>query len=279
MKKVELSYNEALKAFVISDAELLKINEQQIIPELTLPDSAYDLLHVDHPAENAPTVAFLLGRDGDSYSADWNYVRSIAKSGAKIRFIDYIHPNTELVGCSGLILPGGAFVSPERYYIDPGEEPKLSPRAFAYVVLIRQALKAKMPILGICAGAQMVAGEEMLKLHRNTEHLGSKLAHKSKELNAHRVYIIDPTLKQMLGSWLWTNSRHSECADSDDRLSELKIFAHSEDGCPEAWGNWEKKVLCIQWHPEDEATMGNKAHQKLYNWLAEQATAYKAAEQ
>lgn len=279
MKRVELSYDEALKAFTISDEELLTVNEQQIIPELVLPRSAYKLLHVTPPEYEAPTVGFLLGRDGDAYSADWNYVRSIAKSGVKIRFIDYVHPNTELTGCDGLILPGGAFTSPERYYVDPGEEPKLSPRAFAYVVLIRQALKTKMPILGICAGAQMVAGEEMLKLHRNTEHLGSKLAHKSKELNAHRVYIIDPRLKEMLGAWLWTNSRHTECADEDDSLSELKIFAHAEDGCPEAWGNWEKHILCIQWHPEDGATWGNKKMQKIYDWLASEAKIYQSQQQ
>ncbi|MBR1604730.1 MAG: gamma-glutamyl-gamma-aminobutyrate hydrolase family protein [Alphaproteobacteria bacterium] len=279
MKRVDLTYDEALKAFVISNKEIEKLVKQNIIPELTLPDSAYDLLHVTPPAEDAPIVGFLLGCDGDSYSADWNYVRAIAKSGAKIRFIDHVHPNTELSECSGLILPGGAFVSPERYYTDPGPEPKLSPRAFAYIVLIRQAGKQGIPILGICAGAQMVAGEFGLKLHRNTEHLGGNLAHKSKELNAHKVFITDQSLKEMLGSWLWANTRHSECADSDDSLSELKIFAHAEDGCPEAWGNWEKHILCIQWHPEDGATWGNKKMQKIYDWLASEAKIYQSQQQ
>lgn len=277
MKKVDLKYDEALKAFVISDEQLKRINDNQIIPELTLPDTAYNLLHVDPPAEDAPTVAFLLGRDGDAYSADWNYVRSIAKSGVNIRFIDYVHPNTELTGCHGLILPGGAFVSPERYYTDPGAEPKLSPRAFAYIVLIRQASKQGIPILGICAGAQMIAGEFGLKLHRNTTHLKGKIEHKSKKMDAHKVFMTDPKLKGMLGTWLWANSRHSECADSNDCLSDLKIFAHSEDGCPEAWGNWEKHTLCVQWHPEDEAAWGNKKMQAIYNWLATQAAYYQAS--
>lgn len=271
LKKVELRYNEVLKAFVISDKEIDQLTKQNIIPELVLPDSAYDLLHVPAPTEDAPIVAFLLGRDGDKYSMDWNYARTMALKNMKIRGIDYLHPNTELVGCSGLILPGGAFVSPERYYVDPGPEPKLSPRAFAYITCYRQAVKEGKPVLGICAGAQIAAGEEMLKLHRNTEHLGNKLTHKSKELNAHRVYITDPKLKEMLGSWLWTNSRHSECADEDDSLSNLKIFAHAEDGCPEAWGNWDKHILCIQWHPEDGATWGNKKMQAIYNWLADEA--------
>ena len=276
MKRVDLTYDEGLKAFIISDETLKKINDNQIIPELTLPDSAYRLLHVTPPAEDAPIVGFLLGRDGDSYSADWNYVRAIAKSGAKIRFIDYVHPNTELSECSSIILPGGAFVSPERYYTDPRPEPKLSPRAFAYIVCIRQAIKAEMPILGICAGAQMLAGECGLKLHRNTEHLGGNLAHKSKELNAHKVFITDQSLKEMLGSWLWANSRHTECADEDDSFSELKIFAHAEDGCPEAWGDWEKHILGVQWHPEDEATLGNKKMQAIYDWLASEAKLYQS---
>ena len=276
-RRVELCYNEVLKAFVISDEEIKKLTKQNIIPELVLPDSAYDLLYVPAPTKDAPTVGFLLGRDGDSYSADWNYVRAMAKSGVNIRFIDHVHLNSQLTACDGLILPGGAFVSPERYYTDPGVEPKLSPRAFAYIVCYREAVKAGKPILGICAGAQIAAGEENLKLHRNTAHLGGKLAHKSKEVNAHKVFITDPKLKKMLGvGWLWANSRHSECADSDDSLSGLKIFAHSEDKCPEAWGNWERHILCIQWHPEDEAAIGNPAMQKIYNWLATQTAYYQA---
>ena len=278
MKRVELSYNEALKAFVISDAELFKINEQQIIPDLTLPDSAYRLLHVPAPTEDAPTVAFLLGRDGDAYSADWNYVRSIAKSGVKIRFIDYVHPNTELTGCDGLILPGGAFTSPERYYTDPGEEPKHMPRAFAYIVCIRRAIEMGMPILGICAGAQMVAGECGLKLYRDQSYINGevKIEHKTKEHTAHKVFVSDPILKQMLGSWLWTNSRHNETVVPDDTIpgAELKIFATAEDGVPEAWGCWDKNILCVQWHPEDGATWGNHKMQAIYNWLAQKATVY-----
>ena len=124
----------------------------------------------------------------------------------------------------------------------------------------------------------MVAGECGLKLYRNQSYINGtvKIEHKTKEYNAHKVFVSDPSLKQMLGSWLWTNSRHNESVVPDDAFpgAELKIFAYAEDGCPEAWGNWEKNILCVQWHPEDGATWGNHKMQAIYNWLAKKATEY-----
>ena len=71
------------------------------------------------------------------------------------------------------------------------------------------------------------------------------------------------------------NSRHTEAVMNNDKISDLQIFAAAPDGTPEAWGNKDKKILCIQWHPEDFAAHGDAYMQKIYNWLAQEAAAFK----
>ena len=58
----------------------------------------------------------------------------------------------------------------------------------------------------------------------------------------------------------------------NDTISDMKIYATALDGTPEAWGNAEKHLLCIQWHPEDFAAIGDKRMQKIYDWIAEEAS-------
>lgn len=271
MKKVYLDHLPQFKAFGIADDVVRELEQQEIVAEMLLPDEAYTLLNVPKPKPGAPTVGFLMGREKNYYTVDWNYARALAKTGANIRFLAYETPVSQFMGCHGLVLPGGAFPSPEKFYTDPKEDNGPTPRCRAYLQLIKSASCRGIPMLGICAGAQMIGAMYGLKMHRNTKHLGGEIEHKSQEMDAHKIFVIDPKLKEMLGSWLWTNSRHTECEDSDDSKSELKIFAHAEDGCPEAWGNWDKHILCIQWHPEDGASWGNQKMQAIYNWVAEAA--------
>lgn len=275
MKKIYLQYLEQYKGFGISDEAISELEEKEIIPELVLDDEAYNRLYVPTPQPGAPVIGFLMGREKGYYSADWNYVRALAKTGAYIRFLTYEAPVSQFMGCNALVLPGGAFASPEDFYTDPKQYDGPSPRCNAYLQLIKSAECRHIPMLGICAGAQMIGAMFGLKMYRDQSYLDSNINHKTKSSYAHKVNILANTpLRDIIGaSWVWTNSRHNESMVSDDSQSELKFYAFAEDGVPEAWGSAERKILCIQWHPEDEATLGNKAMQAIYNWVA------KAAEQ
>ena len=101
--------------------------------------------------------------------------------------------------------------------------------------------------------------------------------HKTKDLGAHDVFIYSDTpLAKILGEGhIKTNSRHREAMMPNDHISDLKIYASTADGTPEAWGNEEKNILCIQWHPEDFAAQGDTKMQKIYDWLAEKALQHK----
>ena len=133
-------------------------------------------------------------------------------------------------------------------------------------------------MLGICAGAQMIGGMLGMKMYRNTkQYTNTDIEHKTKILDAHKVLIKKPSpLFDLLQTEeIETNSRHTESMLPYASDSKLTIYARTEDNVPEAWGNSEKHILCIQWHPEDFAANGDISMQRIYNWLAQQALNYK----
>ncbi|MBR1756179.1 MAG: gamma-glutamyl-gamma-aminobutyrate hydrolase family protein [Alphaproteobacteria bacterium] len=268
------------------------INEEKI-PRLELSDKDYERLGVPVPTANAPVVGFLMGRSGDAYSADWNYVLALAKTGVRIVFLAYHHCSVQLQDCQGLVLPGGAFESSELFYTDPKNNQQFaSLRQMAYSVCIRVALEQNKPILGICAGAQMVAGELGLKLYRSFDYVETPIQHKTNNPEAHRLNVFaDTPLAEIFGedNLFFVNSRHSELlapwrvqrelwTQSHDLKPEhaalpLDIYAEANDGTPEAWGNADKHILCVQWHPEDMAAAGNEKMQGIYQWLVDEIRA------
>ena len=183
-------------------------------------------------------------------------------------------------GVHGLILPGGRFPSPEQFYCDavPNSSTKYEPRAAAYLNCINTALKENLPMLGICAGAQIIGGVLGMKMYRNTkQYTNTDIEHKTKILDAHKVLIKNPSpLYDILQTEeIETNSRHTESMLPYASDSKLTIYARTEDNIPESWGNDEKNILCIQWHPEDFAANGDISMQRIYNWLAQKALSYK----
>ena len=183
--------------------------------------------------------------------------------------LTYTQVETQMAEIDGLVLPGGAFVSPDEFYatrVNNPEEPSL--RSKAYIEAIRVAEENAIPILGICAGAQMVAGVHGMKLYRNLNETRSSIEHKTSEVNAHQVIIYPANpLRVWLGKELTVNSRHCEGLIPNDKNSDLKIYAISSDCIPEAWGNMDDGILCVQWHPEDLAVAGNEKMLSIYKWL------------
>lgn len=107
-----------------------------------------------------------------------------------------------------------------------------------------------------------------MKLFRDLSETRSDIEHKTSELNAHKVIVYPATpLRAWLGKELTVNSRHREGLIPDDKNSDLDIYAISADCIPEALGNMEDGILCVQWHPEDFAVAGDKKMLSIYEWL------------
>lgn len=280
-EKVFAEFIPEYNAFGIKDEVVEAIAARGNIPEIYLKDKDLQELAPNNKASSSrPLSAFLLGREKGTYTIDYPYAKAIAQSGASIKLISYNDVPAQLEGVDGLILPGGAFDSPDEFYTDPLTKTDNKPglRSYAYVKAIMEAEKAQMPILGICAGAQIAGGMHGLKMYRNIkEQTNSSILHKSKDRHAHKV-IVDPNspLFDVLGTKeLVVNSRHNEGLLALDKMSDLKIYASAPDGTPEAWGKMDRKELFIQWHPEDFAAEGDKTMQNIYNWHSKEARIYK----
>lgn len=266
--KIYAAYMPKFNAFCVSDKQVSDVIATGKIPEILLKDEVYSSL--GGILTNAPVVGFLMGRESGYYSIDYNYAKSIAQSGVKLRLLTYENTTKQMMGLKGLILPGGAFPSPDYFYEDGIEEYKPNSRYEAYQTAIITARQYNIPILGICAGAQIIACILGGRLLRDVKQ-HTNIIHKSQLHIAHWVFILpgSPLSNMFHAKSIMTNSRHREAVKSN--LPEgLELYAVAEDGIPEAWGSVAKKILCVQWHPEDFAAEGHKEMQEIYNWLAKQ---------
>lgn len=261
-------------AFGIEKEELACVEA----PVLTLSDECYEILGLPKPEKNAPKVGFLMGVDGVFNTIDIPYAYAMTLTNMQIVALDYAHGWDQLKDCHALILPGGAFASPKQYY-RKGDAAKNGPdtslRAEAYRECYHRALVLGIPILGICAGMQMIAGEQGgLLCSKVAEVCGGAIEHKSKERFAHEVNIVPGTLLYQVvkAKKLKVNSRHTECVAKINNL--MKIGATAPDGCIEAIEVPDADILCVQWHPEDYVTEGDKQHLAIYQWLSDKARLY-----
>lgn len=154
-----------------------------------------------------------------------------------------------------LVIPGGDFGLDPDWYID-GEKPAFaaSPRLQFDIVIIKKALAKNIPLLGICAGMQILSGMYGCKLsskiqaHSKTgrNHLNEVAA----ENYAHDILVEQGSLlHSIVGAKMPANSRHTEGVV---KLSDKVVLAGtSDDGIIEAIEiKGVKFALGVQWHPE-----------------------------
>ena len=96
------------------------------------------------------------------------------------------------------------------------------------------ALKKKIKILGICHGAQYLAGKFGFKLQKKNNHIGNHLV--TFNINGSKFKKI-------------VNSFHNVVIKFVDK-KKIDIFGIAEDNTIEAFHIKHKKILCIMWHPE-----------------------------
>ncbi len=218
-----------------------------------------------------PTIGFLITKEPDLYTISASNLNSIIDAGGNIKLLDYTNNIKQMKDVDGLYLPGGYFISPKEYYAHPmPQDHKTDQRAMAYISSIKEAQKNNLPILGICAGAQMIGGIYGIKMQNNINN-----HHKPAEVLVHNTEILKNTpLDAMFAkSTIKTNSMHNEAMLIETiKNTNLKTYALAQDGILEAFGNEDDKVLGIQWHPE---TMYYKLKDqdslKVFEWLTNQA--------
>ena len=290
-KRVELQYIKEFNSYGIPKSVLYELYKDKVLADIRLPEN---ILKED---KNKPLLGFLLGQDmstdgTDYYTISNSYLESMKNTNSNVRFLDYDNPVAETHNCHGIVLPGGCFDCPKDYFIlNENLGQGIGKRFLAYKNIIENAYKEHKPMLGICAGAQMLAcvlSNVKMYLHVNKE-VSSSLKHKPTEKGEvclHKLKFFEKTpIYQILGispkDEIQMNSRHDQAMvlntfKQKKATVEMSVYAVSEaDNIPEIWGNDKEGILCVQGHPEDFAASGDKVMQNIYNYVAKRAMLYK----
>jgi putative glutamine amidotransferase len=207
-----------------------------------------------------PTVGITVSARADASAASRaNAARYVAALEAHRAQAMLLRPGTgpvALEGLDGLLLAGGGDVDPGWYWEPP--HPLLGEieheRDVMEFGLIREAMQASLPILGICRGAQVLGVALGGTLHQDIGAcVRSALPHTTvgDEPAVHRVAVAEGCLlRRALGqAEVQTNSFHHQ---ANARLGpRVRAVAWADDGVIEAIEDLGPGfVLGVQWHPE-----------------------------
>jgi putative glutamine amidotransferase len=193
----------------------------------------------------------------------------------------------ELLGLvDGLVFTGSpSNVEPHHYFGPPSDPGTLHDpaRDATTLPLIRKAVAAGIPVLGICRGFQEMNVAFGGTLHQKVHELEGRFDHRedeSRELDiqygpAHEVILEKGGLLHELAGMdrITVNSLH---AQGIDRLGEgLSIEARAPDGLVEAFRVHPSRsfAVAVQWHPEWKV-MSNPFSRALFAAFGAAARAY-----
>ena len=197
------------------------------------------------------------------YALRTHYSNSVANNNGVPILIPY---QEDLVGhyvdlCDGFIFPGGEYdINPAFYGKDPDPKSLLSTdrRTNFEIKLMRKVLEADKPMLGICAGEQLlniILGGTLYQ-DIGSSDIQTDINHKpggNTSLERHYIDIEkDSLLYSIVGKERYkVNTHHHQAVH--DLGKDLRVSAVAPDGVIEAIEHTEQKFcLGVEWHPEYE---------------------------
>lgn len=159
----------------------------------------------------------------------------------------------------GLMIPGGGDIDPQLYGAErhPKTDNILEARDYSELYLVRKAVAAGMPVLGICRGIQVINVAMGGTLIQDIpDATGAQAHNESAQLEnwqhmAHDMLIDEQAeLARMLGTTsIPVNSLHHQALD---RVGDgLRVVARSDDGVVEAIESTNHNfIVAVQCHPE-----------------------------
>jgi putative glutamine amidotransferase len=185
-----------------------------------------------------------------------SYVHAVHASGGRAVLVTPDDPDIDILeGLDGIMFTGGSDVDPALYGEQPHPTSSVRPeRDTAELMLMRAALAADLPLLGICRGMQLMAVAHGGKLH---QHLPDVLGHynhrpiSGPKFGEHLVRL-EPGSRchQLLGDALMVNSFHHQGVRDPGLLKATGWCP--DDGLIETVEDPAKRfTVGVQWHPED----------------------------
>lgn len=210
------------------------------------------------------------------------YVEAVMMAGG-VAVVLPITDNKEMIEqqidtIDALVVTGGADLNPLLY----GEEPnaalgKVYEQRDEYdIALIKMAIKKGKPILAICRGLQVINIIYGGTLYQDIPSTYGKpyIKHDQErdvKLGSHTVTIVKDTqlYKILQSEKVLVNSTHHQAVN---KLADgFTVSARTSDGIIEAIESVEKKIIAVQFHPEEMVYGGNKLMLKLFHNLIQRA--------
>lgn len=228
-----------------------------------------------------PLIGITTGfNDGYQSTVSNAYAVSVAKAGGIPVLIplqkDSLCTVSLLRRLDGIVVTGGEDLNP-AYYGDEifNETVEINPeRDKSDVLILRCALRRKMPVLGICRGEQILAaclGDKLWQDipsqipdnigHFRTSECAAPLhaAVVKKESRLHKLLQTDTIM---------VNSFHHQAARG--LSGRIKVSAVTQDGIIEAFESG-KNIIAVQFHPEQFIAGGDNFFLPLFENLISQA--------
>ncbi len=171
----------------------------------------------------------------------------------------------------GLIISGGDDIGAEHYAGDISLNARIdSARDRLELDWIKRALRQKMPVLGICRGAQLLNVALGGTLFQDIRLMRKYTRNRRSILPTKVVSVSEDSILQSatLSSRLWVNSLHHQAID---RLGDgLQIAARDRDSIVQAIEHNDRaSLLGVQWHPEYLLYLPGQL--ALFRWLVTKA--------
>ena len=203
-----------------------------------------------------------------------DYVDAVAKGGGIPVLLPVHSGGIEVLSrIDGVILSGGHDVSPMLYGQRPSEKcGKLDAERDEFEIeIIKEALKLKLTVLGICRGLQILnvaLGGTNCQDLQDEGHLKHTIWTGDRRNGTHKVEIIEetPLYDVFKTKEVWVNSFHHQSVLN--LTPPLKPCAVScDDGVIEGAYIPGEDVLAVQWHPE--MMYGNALQERIFSYFVQ----------
>jgi len=218
------------------------------------------------PPARRPRVGITTKQGGSATASGALYAKAVAAAGAEVVWLEPdtvagTDPEEILRDVDALVFSGGVDVDPRHYgedVIDGARVEIDARRDAAELPLIRAALAADVPMLGICRGTQMINVAAGGSLHQDLGLIGlAPGTHHQREGGRSEWDVAHPlrvASESRLASVLSepeteVNSFHHQAVK--DAAPGFAVTARASDGVVEAIEDPRRRfVVAVQWHPE-----------------------------